>query len=109
MKAGDLILFYHSSTEPPGVAGIARVLKEAYPDFTSWDSKSEYFDPRSTKENPVWMMVDVQFVEKFSRLVTLDELKNHPGLKDMLVVRRGMRLSVQPVEKKHFDLVVRLG
>lgn len=109
MKKGDLILFYHSSTEPPGVAGIARVAKEAYPDFTSWDKKSDYYDPRSTPEKPLWMMVDVEFVEKFPRLIPLDTLHSTPALQDMLVLRKGSRLSVQPVNEKHFQLVQRMG
>src|SRR5690348_14287413 len=71
MKAGDLNLFYHSSTIPPGVAGLARVCREAYPDFTAWDKKSDFFDPRSTPEKPLWMMVDVEFVKKFPRLISL--------------------------------------
>ena len=93
MKEGDLVLFYHSNAEPPGVAGTCRVVKEGYPD----------------KKEPAWTLVDVEFVGKFKRLVALDELKAGKKLQGMLVVRRGMRLSVQPVEKAHFDEVVRLG
>src|SRR5690606_23828048 len=109
MKVGDRVLFYHSSADPPGVAGLARVCREAYPDFTAWDPKSKYHDPKSTPEQPRWFMVDVEFVEKFPRLVPLDELRATPGLEEMLVLRRGMRLSVQPVTRKQFDIVCRLG
>ncbi len=109
MRIGDLILFYHSSCKPPGVAGLARVCKEAIPDHTSWDPKSDYYDPRSSKEKPLWFMLEVEFVEKFPRLVSLDELRGTPELKDMLVLRRGMRLSVQPVDEKNFATVRRLA
>ena len=91
MKKGDLALFYHSNAEPPGVAGIARIAKEGY------------------KEKDVWVMVDVEFVERFERFVPLEELKASQRLAGMLVTKRGMRLSVQPVDKNHFDEVVRLG
>ena len=109
MKLGDEILFYHSSTIPPGVAGIARVCRESYPDFTSWDPKSEYFDPRSTPTNPLWMMVDVEFVAKFSTFVPLERLRDTPALRSMLVIKRGMRLSVQPVTAAEFEKVRQLG
>jgi len=109
MKKGDLILFYHSSVEPPGVAGLARVAREAYPDFTSWDKKSAYYDPRSTPEKPLWLMVDVEFVEKFPRFVPLDTLRSTPALEKMLVIKRGMRLSVQPLSEQEFEIVCGLG
>ena len=109
MKIGDLVLFYHSNAKPAGVAGIGRVCSEPYPDFFSWDSSSRYFDPKSSADSPRWFMVDVEFVEILSRLISLAELKEHPGLQDMLVTKRGMRLSIQPVEKKHFEIVVELG
>jgi len=109
MKVGDLILFYHSSTEPPGVAGLARVSREAYPDHTAWDPKSNYFDPKSTKDKPVWMMVDVEFVEKFPHFISLDALRSRPELEGMTVLRRGTRLSVQPVSEVHFGIVRSLG
>ncbi len=109
MKAGDLILFYHSSTNPPGVSGLARVSKEAFPDHTSWDKKSSYYDPRSTKEKPLWFMVEVEFMEKFPHYTTLDEIRGEPRLQKMMVIRRGMRLSIQPVTKDDFEVVVKLG
>ncbi len=109
MKVGDLVLFYHSSCEPPGVAGVAKVAREAYPDHTSWDTKSEYYDPRSSKEKPLWFMVDVEFVESFPRFVALEELREHPQLEKMVVLRKGMRLSIQPVTKEEFEFVRKLG
>lgn len=109
MRVGDLALFYHSNANPPGVAGIAKVCKEAYPDHTALDPNNHHYDPKSTPENPIWMMVDVEFVEKFPELVSLPELKANPKLDGMLVVKRGTRLSVQPVEKKHFDEVLRMA
>ena len=108
MKKGDLVLFYHSNAEPSGVAGVARICKEGYPDFTAWDKKDIHFDPKSTKEKPLWFMVDVEFVEKFSHLVSLEELKANVKLKDMLVVKPG-RLSVQPVSEGHFEIVRAMG
>lgn len=108
MRKGDLVLFYHSNANPPGVIGVAKVDKEAYPDHTAWDKRSKYYDEKSSREKPRWDMVDVRFVEKFERLVPLDELKTTKGLQDMVVIKRG-RLSVQPVKKKEFDVVCRLG
>lgn len=109
VKKGDLVLFYHSSTTPPGVAGIACVCREAYPDFTAQDPKSLYYDPKATPENPIWHMVDVEFVEKFPTYVSLEDLKNSAELGGMLVCRRGMRLSIQPVIEPHFHIVKMMG
>lgn len=109
MNEGDLVLFYHSNAQPPGVAGLARVCRPAHPDRTAQDPNSEYYDPKATPENPIWMHVDVEFISCFPHYVTLDELKREPVLSDMLVVRRGMRLSVQPVERAHFERVVAMG
>lgn len=108
MKVGDNVLFYHSSIQPPGVAGLARIHKEAYPDHTSWDKKSEYFDPRSKPKKPLWFMVDIKFINKFSRFVTLDEIRNNPRLQNMVLLKRP-RLSVQPVSKEEFEEIVRMG
>lgn len=108
MKIGDKVLFYHSNTKPMGIVGLAEVSKEAYPDHTAWDPDSDHPDPRSTPENPIWMMVDVSFVEKFPRTITLQELKETPEFSDMLVCKRGQRLSIQPVEEKHFEGILGL-
>ena len=109
MKVGDLVLFYHSNAKPSGTVGVARICGEAYPDDTAWDRKDPHYDPKSTKENPIWMMVDIEFDHKFPRIVPLQELKASKLLEGMLVTRRGQRLSVQPVEKKHFDVVCKLA
>lgn len=109
MKLGDLILYYHSNCDKVGVVGIAKVVREGYPDHTAWESGSKHFDPKSTPENPCWIMVDIKWQQAFKHTVTLQEIKSTPELSDMRVVQRGQRLSVQPVEKKHFDKVVEMG
>jgi len=109
MRVGDMVLFYHSNSKPSGVVGVARVCREAYPDHTAWDEKSKYFDPKSDPDNPRWFMVEVEFVEKFPAVVALQALKAVDELKEMLVIRRGMRLSIQPVTAEEFRVVQRLG
>jgi predicted RNA-binding protein with PUA-like domain len=109
MKVGDGVLFYHSNAKPSGVVGIARVCSEPYPDHTAFDKKSKYYDPKSKKDEPRWIMVDVEFVSKFKRVVPLAELKEVPGLEDMMVIRKGMRLSIQPVTREEFQIVKKLG
>jgi predicted RNA-binding protein with PUA-like domain len=107
MQVGDRGFFYHSSTKPAGIVGICEVLRAAYPDFTQFDPKSDYYDPTSNPERPKWKMVDVGFVEKFPRILTLDDLKLRPELEGMTLVRRG-RLSVQPVEQQYWDAIIKL-
>ena len=109
MKIGDLVIFYHSSVDPAGAVGLARVCSAPYPDPTQFDANSEYFDAKSTREAPRWILVDVEFVEKWPRMVTLAELKAEKALKDMLVVQKGQRLSVQAVADKHFVRVLALA
>lgn len=109
MREGDLALFYHSSVEPPGAVGVCRVAREAYPDHTAWDPRSPSFDPRSTPERPRWYMPDVAFVERFARMVTIGEMRATPGLEPMALLRRGQRLSVQPVTDEEWELVCALG
>lgn len=108
MQVGDLVLYYHSNSKPPGVVGIARICREAYPDFTSWDSSSKYFDEKSSPENPRWFMVDIEFVENLPGIVSLEEIKSEPSLKEMVLVNRS-RLSVQPVKKEEFEKVLKLA
>lgn len=108
VKPGDRVFFYHSSCQPPGIAGIAEVVKAGYPDFTAWDIHSEHFDPKSTAENPRWYMVDIKFIEKFPRLITLDEIKRNRDLKTMLVTRKGSRLSITPVTKEEWQVVLKM-
>lgn len=109
MRVGDRVLFYHSNANPPGIAGLAEVASEPYPDPTQFEKDSDYHDPKATREKPIWYLVDVSFVAAFSDVVTLDQLKHTPGLDDMLVVRRGMRLSVQPVTREQFKIVTGLA
>jgi predicted RNA-binding protein with PUA-like domain len=108
MNVGDRVLFYHSNAKPSGIAGLAEVARTAYPDHTSWDPTSDYFDPGSTPEKPRWDMVDVKYVSTFKRLLSLDELRGIPELSDMLLFSRS-RLSVQPVSKAHYDFIVQLA
>ncbi len=109
MKLEDYVLFYHSNTKPPHIAGVAKVNREGYPDFTAFDSESKYFDASSSPENPRWIMVDIEAIIPLNTIVSLTELKENPALEDMLVVQKGQRLSVQPVEKKHFEEILRMS
>ena len=108
MKVGDEVLFYHSNASPPGVAGLARVCKEAYADPAQFDRKSKYYDEKATRENPRWDMVDVEFVAKAKDVVGLPEIKAEKALADMELVRYG-RLSVQAVKKEEFERVKKMG
>ncbi len=109
MKPGDLIFFYHSSCEIPGVAGIASVASAPYPDPTQFDKKSEYFDPKATKEVPRWFMVDVKFEADLKKLVSLAELKEKKELSKMRLLQPGNRLSILPVTQEEFDFIKKLG
>ena len=110
MKEGDLVLYYHSNAKPPGVAGIARVSRESHADPTQFDRKSKYYDAKSTAESPRWMMVEVAHVETFKEIVPLEDLKaDADALDGMLVIKKGQRLSVQPVDKGHFRHVLKMG
>lgn len=104
MRLGDRGFFYHSSTKPPGIVGLCEVVREAYPDFTQFDPKSDYYDPKADPERPTWKMVDVAFVQKFDRIITLDELRAMPKLAGMTLLGRG-RLSVQPVEERYWKII----
>lgn len=105
MAVGDLVLYYHSNAEPSGVAGICKVSKVAAPDPTQFDKKSEYFDPKATKEEPRWFAPEMKFVKEFSSVIPLAELKANAALKNMVVLQKGSRLSVQPVTEKEFLIV----
>jgi predicted RNA-binding protein with PUA-like domain len=109
MQVGDPVLFYASNAEPSGVTGVAKIARAAYPDQFALKKGHKYFDEASTKEQPIWYMVDIAFVEKFPAIVSLDALKRTKGLEKMVVTQRGSRLSVQPVTKAEYDIVVRLG
>ena len=109
MKVGDQAFFYHSRQAEPAIVGTVKVVREAYPDHTSWDPSSKYFDEKSSPENPRWLMVEVQFESEFSRPVTLKELRSVPELKEMFLLRKGMRLSVQPVTEEEFQLILAIA
>ena len=109
MQVGDEFLFYHSNAKPPGVVGLGVVSKPASADVTAQDPKSKYYDPKATEERPIWECVEVKFKEKFKRMVSLDELKETKGLEDMMVIRRGARLSIQPVSDKEFKIIYKLA
>jgi predicted RNA-binding protein with PUA-like domain len=105
MRVGDKVFFYHSSCPEPGIAGLAEVMANAYPDRTQFDPKSPYFDAKSTQENPRWVNVDVRIVKK-TRLVTLDELRAHPQLANMRILQKGNRLSITPVDPAEWKFIV---
>jgi predicted RNA-binding protein with PUA-like domain len=109
MKAGDGVLFYASNAEPSGATGVAEISREAYPDPFAFEAGHKYFDPKSDPENPTWYTLEIRFVERFPEIVPLAELKGTKGLGDMMVVQKGSRLSVQPVTKKEFETVLKLG
>ena len=109
MKVGDSILFYHSNAKPMAVVGIASVVREGYDDFHGLDPEDKHYDPKATPEKPIWSMVDIKGERPLARPVTLAEIKGNPKLKDMLLIRKGMRLSIQPITKEEFDEVVEQG
>lgn len=109
MQIGDLILFYHSNTNPPGVAGIAEVASKPYPDPTAFDKKSKYFDPKSDPKNPRWILVDVSFKADIVRQVSLEEMKSMPELVNMRALQRGNRLSIMPMTRSEFEAIKKAG
>jgi len=109
MKVGDPVLFYHSNADPPAVVGVAEVVREAYPDPTAFDRSHKHFDPRSKPEKPLWDMVDIGLIRVFARPLPLDVLRREPGLKKMELLRRGSRLSVQPVRDREWNIIVKMA
>lgn len=109
MQVGDGVLVYHSRSKPPHVAGVAEIARAAYPDPTSWDPASKYFDPKSSPDNVRWVMVDVKAIRKLPVPLSLDDLRGCPALAEMGVLRRGNRLSIQPVTEDEFEAVLRLA
>lgn len=105
MKKGDRCFFYHSNSEPTGIAGLCEVVKEGYPDHTAFDPKDDHFDEKSKPEAPTWYMVDVKAVQKLPRVITLAELKGVKGLEKMVLLQKGSRLSVQPVTAKEWATI----
>jgi predicted RNA-binding protein with PUA-like domain len=109
MSVGDDVLFYHSSCEPPGVAGLAKVVRTKVIDETQFDPASKYFDPKATREKPIWDCVDVEFVSRMPRFVSLGEIRAEPSLGDMPLLKKGMRLSVQPVTEAQYKRIVAMS
>lgn len=109
MQVGDGVLFYASNADPSGVTGLASICRAGYPDHYAWQAGHKYFDARGTEADPVWYMVDVEFVERFAATVPLATLKRTPGLEEMMVTKKGSRLSVQPVTRAEYDVVTALG
>jgi len=109
MKIGDLAFFHHSNSNPSGIIGTMEIVSDPYPDPTQWDPESHYYDPKSPKDNPRWFVRDVKFISKFPRLISLAELKETPGLEEMLVIRKGQRLSIMPVTQKEWEIVNKLA
>ena len=109
MKVGHKVLFYHSATKIPAIVGTAVVVREAYPDDTAWTPESKYFDPKSSPENPRWVMVDIRFEKELARPLPLAELRENPALADMMLLRKGMRLSIQPVTKQEYEAVLAMA
>ena len=108
MKVGDLAFFYHSNCKPPAVVGIMTIASEAYPDHTQFDPKSRYYDAKNDKESPRWLLVDVKYKRKLKREITLQELKENKKLEDFRLNQKGNRLSVIPVKKSEWDLILSL-
>lgn len=109
MQVGDLCLFYHSSADPAEVVGVCEVVRTSHPDETAQDKKDEHFDPKATKENPIWVCVDVAFKEKFSTPISLGRIKIDPKLSGIALAKQRSRLSIQPVSKNHFEHIVKMG
>ena len=109
MKVGDQALFYHSNANPPSVVGIVEVVKEAYPDATQFNKRDSHYDPGSDPDDPRWDSVDIRFVRRFTAPLSLDFLREQAGLKEMVLLRRGSRLSVQPVREGEWGEILRLG
>ena len=108
MKIGDQVFFYHSNCEEPGIVGIAQVVRESYPDFTAFDPDNKHFDVKSHPDKPTWFMVDVQFIKKLSRTLSLKELKLQTELSDLALLRRGNRLSIMPVTEQQWHYILGL-
>ena len=109
MQPGELAIFYHSNAKPSGAAGVAKVASEPYPDPTQFDPKSEYFDPKATEDKPRWWLVDFQHVATFKEMIPLEAMKADEALAEMMVCQKGTRLSINPVEKKHFNRVLKIA
>ena len=108
MQVGDQAFFYHSNCKEPGIVGIMKVASAPYPDPTQFDKRSKYYDPKSTPDEPRWMLVDVAYVRKLKRTITLAEIRETKGLDGLLLTRKGNRLSIMPIARKHWDKLLSL-
>ena len=106
IKIGDKGFFYHSNCTPPGIVGIVEIVRAGYPDPSAQHPESDYYDPKSSHENPRWFMVDVRFVKKFKKMLTLEDLKNNPALENMQVAKRGNRLSITPITAHEWKTIL---
>ena len=109
MSVGDMAFFYHSNAAPSGIVGTMKIVSEPYPDPTQFDPKSKYFDPKAPEDGSRWILRDVDFVEKFDRIISLKELQETPGLEDMMVTKKGQRISVMPVAEAEWNIVMKLA
>src|SRR6266581_4502497 len=109
MRVGDRVLFHHSNYDPPGVVGLAEVVREAYPDHTKFDPGNIHYDPKATREKPIWDMVNLRAIKPLRKPVSLDVMRKTKGLEKMVLLRRGSRLSVQPVSANEWEIIVKLG
>ncbi len=109
MSLGDLCFFYHSNSDPAGITGVAKVSRQAEPDLLQFNKKSEFYDQKSTRQNPRWFCVQIQFVKKFKNLISLARLKQEYALQKMALVQKGQRLSVQPVSQTEFDFILSIA
>ena len=109
IKKGDRGFFYHSSCKVPGIVGEVEVVKEAYPDYTAWDPESSYYDPKCSAEDPRWVMVDVKFRQKYKEVIPLQHLRDVKALDGMVLLRKGSRLSIQPVTKRQWDIIAKMS
>lgn len=105
MKIGDLVIFYHSNGRPSGAAGIGKVASLPYPDETQFDKKSKYYYPRATRENPVWMLVDIEYVKTFNKLISIEEMRTYGELEKMVLLQKGSRLSITPITQDEFTFI----
>ena len=109
IKKGDGVLFYHSSSDPLAIMGTCEVVIEGYPDHTQFDSENDHYDPKADKKNPTWFMADIKLVKEFKKPVTLELIKSNPKLKNMKLIQRGQRLSIQPVTKEEWEEILKMG
>ena len=105
MRIGDLAFFYHSSAKPSGIVGAMKIVSDSYPDPTQYDPKSKYFDPKSSPLKPIWYVRDVEFVEKWSKILSIEELKKAPELEKLAAIQKGQRMSITPVTPKEWEKI----